>query len=359
MGSRRCPCVLAGGGFWRLLRSAGMTAATAMGLMAASLLLPTAPAWATPLPLTGEFFAAGSTSGNGGTLVTGATTCSQTSPSTVSFTATGTVASGPYPGSFTDSGVVTVSTAPTSPPQYVNGVPFYQVSAVDAFFTITSAAATVGGTVHLAEPGAVAALCDTYNNQPFGNTGDTATGYFRELMPASDGYGESYDAIITTPSGSFEDTGTSGLLVDDLNLTSQSGPTTILNSNVLTAGFNSSGLTAVSGVDNVTGGGQISPAAFGLEAKSDNGLHGQCDVVDPAAGLKVHCSDVTAWAQLSPTEVEFFGDATVNGTATSYVIDTQDVATPGTGADTFSISTGTGYSASGTLTQGNVQVHNS
>ena len=27
------------------------------------------------------------------------------------------------------------------------------------------------------------------------------------------------------------------------------------------------------------------------------------------------------------------------------------------GADTFSISTGTGYTASGTLTQGNVQIH--
>ena len=80
-------------------------------------------------------------------------------------------------------------------------------------------------------------------------------------------------------------------------------------------------------------------------------------MVDQAAGVKVHCSDVTEWAQVSPTEVKFFGDATVNGTPTTYMIDTQDLADSGIGTDTFSISTGTGYTASGTLTQGNVQIH--
>lgn len=360
MGSLLYPYRLARGGLCKPLRSAGIAVVAAVSLTGASLLAPAAPALAAPPPLTGEFFSAGATSGNGGTLVTGAT-CSQTSPSTISFTATGTVGSGPYPGSFTESGVVTVSTAPTSPAQFVDGVPLYQVSSIDAFFTIASAAGTVGGTQHLAEPGAVAGLCDTFDNQPFGNTGDTVTGFFRELIPGGDGFGESYDAIITTSSGSFEDTGTSGLLIDDLNLTSQSGPGTVANSNVLNAAFNSTGLTPVSGVGNVTGGGQISPSgspiAFGFEARSDAGLKGQCDVVDPAAGVKVHCSDVTGWAQVSSTEVEFFGAATVNGAATSYVIDTTDVADPGSGADTFSISTATGYSASGTVTQGNVQIH--
>src|SRR5258708_11779932 len=113
----------------------------------------------------------------GGTVVTGAS-CSQTSASTIPFTAAGVVASGPYPGSFTEGGVVTVSTAPMSPAQSVDGVPFHQVSAINAVFTISSAAGTVSGTQHLAEPGAVGALCDTYDNQPFGNTGDTVTGTF-------------------------------------------------------------------------------------------------------------------------------------------------------------------------------------
>src|SRR5262249_10934187 len=124
----------------------------------------------------------------------------------------------------------------------------------------------------------------------------------------------------------------------------------------LNAAFASASVTPVSGVGNAIGGGQIipsgGPVASGFEAKSDNGLKGQCDVVDQAAGVKVHCSDVTAWAQVSPTEGKFFGEATVNGTPTSYVIDTQDLADPGTGTDTFSISTGTGYSASGADDQG-------
>jgi hypothetical protein len=344
----------------RLLRPAAAIPVLAAMVIAPSLLVPAAPAWAAPPPLTGEILTAGSTSGAGGTLVTAAT-CSQTSPSTITFTAAGAVASGPYPGSFTEGGVLSVSTAPMSPPQNVDGVPFHQVSAISAVFTITSAAGTVNGTSHLAEAGAVGALCDTYDNQPFGNIADTVTGNFRELMTASDGFGESYDAIITTSGGSFRDTGTSGLLIDDLNLTAQSGPVTVPNGNAFGASFKSNGLAPVPGIGNVTGGGHISPGGrpivFGFEASSGNGMRGQCDVVDRAAGVKVHCSDVTALARLSSTEVEFFGHATVNGVPTSYVIDATDVADPGAGSDTFDISTGTGYSAAGTLTQGDVQIH--
>jgi hypothetical protein len=46
----------------------------------------------------------------------------------------------------------------------------------------------------------------------------------------------------------------------------------------------------------------------------------------------------------------------VNGATTSYRIDVNDLAESGAGSDTFSITAG-GYSAGGTLTQGNVQVH--
>lgn len=338
--------------------------AVALSLPALAMFPSSTAVFAAPAPLTGEFLGSGSTSGDGGTLVTAAT-CSQTSPSTISFTASGTApASDPYPGTFSESGVITVSTTPTG--SGVNGIPLYQVSALDEFFTINSAAGNVTGIKHLSEFGAggVSALCSSFDNQAFGSTGDTVTGFFRELIPGSDGYGLTYDAIITTPSGSFEDTGKSGLLLDDLNVTILSGPGTVTNSNVLNAAFSSSSLTPVAAVGNATGGGQISPngspVAFGFEAKSENGaLKGQCDVVDQAAGVKVHCSDVTAWAQVSPTEVKFFGDATVNGTPTSYAIDTQDLAESGIGADTFSISTGSGYHASGTLTQGNVQIHTS
>jgi hypothetical protein len=336
--------------------------AVALSLPALAMFPSSTAVFAAPAPLTGEFLGSGSTSGDGGTLVTAAT-CSQTSPSTISFTASGTApASDPYPGTFSESGVITVSTTPTG--SGVNGIPLYQVSALDEFFTINSAAGNVTGIKHLSEFGAggVSALCSSFDNQAFGNSGDTVTGYDREVINAFDGFGESYDAIIATPSGSFEDTGISGVSLQDLDLSAQSGPTTISNANFLNAAFRSSSLTPVSTQGDATGGGQISPSGnpivFGFEARSENGLHGQCDVVDQSANVKLHCTDATSFAQLSATEVEFFGDATVNGVATTYAIDTQDLAESGAGADPFSISTGSGYSIAGTLSRGNVQIHN-
>jgi hypothetical protein len=108
----------------------------------------------------------------------------------------------------------------------------------------------------------------------------------------------------------------------------------------------------------VTGGGQISgDVTFGLEAKSDDaGIHAECTVVDRASNTKVKCLDATFFAQTA-NHVTFSGHALVNGVATKYVIDVDDVAEPGRGADDFEITTTIGYSAGGTLTQGNIQVH--
>jgi hypothetical protein len=52
-----------------------------------------------------------------------------------------------------------------------------------------------------------------------------------------------------------------------------------------------------------------------------------------------------------------FGDATVNGVATTYRIDVNDYAEPGKNIDTFKIITASGYTASGVLTGGNIQIH--
>jgi hypothetical protein len=115
-----------------------------------------------------------------------------------------------------------------------------------------------------------------------------------------------------------------------------------------------------------TGGGQIDNAAgdakiaFGFTAKSDaNGLKGECTVVDisPATNIKVKCLDVTTLVQ-SGTHSFFAGHATVNGVATDYRIDVDDLAEPGKGRDTFKIQTSSGYTVGGVLTNGNIQVHN-
>jgi hypothetical protein len=47
----------------------------------------------------------------------------------------------------------------------------------------------------------------------------------------------------------------------------------------------------------------------------------------------------------------------LNGAATTYRIDVDDLAEPGRNRDTFRIQLATGYAASGTLTGGNIQIH--
>jgi hypothetical protein len=113
----------------------------------------------------------------------------------------------------------------------------------------------------------------------------------------------------------------------------------------------------------VTGGGQIynsSPSdkiAFGFTGKSDtNGIKGECSVVDPSTKTKIKCTDVTDLVRTA-THATLFGDATVNGTATTYRIDVDDNAEPGAGSDTFKIHTASGYTTGGVLTNGNIQIH--
>jgi hypothetical protein len=111
-----------------------------------------------------------------------------------------------------------------------------------------------------------------------------------------------------------------------------------------------------------TGGGHL-PAtghsvAFGFTARSNaNGVSGECSVVDTGgADTKFKCLDVTALVQ-SANQATFFGDGTLNGVAATYRIDVTDNGEPGAGVDRFSIQTSSGYTASGTISNGNIQVH--
>jgi hypothetical protein len=115
----------------------------------------------------------------------------------------------------------------------------------------------------------------------------------------------------------------------------------------------------------VTGGGQVltpqdnEKVAFGFTAKSTpNGLIGNCSVVDiaPTRNVKIKCTSVTSLV-VSGNHAAIYGEATINGAATTYRIEVTDSGEPGTGADTFTILTGSGYSAGGYLDSGNVQVH--
>src|SRR5437667_10551392 len=112
------------------------------GLVVASMLAllgaPGASADTLPPTLTGEFFI--------DTPVSITATCNPGATSTMSFSANG-IASGPYPGTFTETGTVTIGGTPTG--GFVAGIPFYQVTLVDAVFTISSPVGQVTGTTQL------------------------------------------------------------------------------------------------------------------------------------------------------------------------------------------------------------------
>src|SRR5207244_3102954 len=85
-----------------------------------------------------------------------------------------------------------------------------------------------------------------------------------------------------------------------------------------------------------TGGGHITDVAgnniaFGFTVKSDRRLKGRCTVVDHAAGRMIKCLDVLALVQ-SGNMATFWGNATDNGMATSYMIQVFDNGEPGTTA---------------------------
>jgi len=302
-----------------------------------------AAAAATPATLTGESFFADRVAGNGTLNVVA--TCNPSGNSTISYSASG-VASGPYPGTFTETGSATIG--PLTAPQFVNGFEFGFLTQFEAVFTINSVAGQVTGMKSLELPSTALGLCY-----------DTNPGTFRELSPDLSGFGLHYDATIEAGDGTqYGDTGRSGLVLDECesggNVNGCGTTTAVFNE-----AFASSLLTPflISTPGQVTGGGRIgSSVAFGLTAKSDaQGRKGDCTVIDRAANTTVKCLDVTSFAQTG-NNVTFSGNALVNGSPTTYRVDVSDNAEPGIGADTFAIQAGS-YSSGGTLTQGNIQVH--
>jgi hypothetical protein len=100
----------------------------------------------------------------------------------------------------------------------------------------------------------------------------------------------------------------------------------------------------------------VGDVAFGFSAKRDGSvLKGDCKVADRRANVQVRCLDVTSLVVLG-THATFRGNATVNGVATTYVIDIDDLDESGAGRDTFKLVTAQ-YTAGGVLTQGNIQIH--
>jgi hypothetical protein len=113
--------------------------------------------------------------------------------------------------------------------------------------------------------------------------------------------------------------------------------------------------------DFVTGGAIIaagsSRANFGVAGGIKHGAFwGHLTYIDHGAGMKVKGTGVTAYTITGVTSRHIEGTAEIDGVAGTYSVDVDDRGEPGRD-DTFSIRLSNGYTASGTLRGGNIQLH--
>jgi hypothetical protein len=249
--------------------------------------------------------------------------CQPSGTSTVSYTAEG-AATGPYPGTFEETGSYTIVGD--------------EVVSFEASFTIDSGLAEVVGTKTLRE--SLSAVCDP--------NPEVGIEDFTDVQLTAD-----YEATITTPTGTLQDRGQSTIVAQLQTLTTGAVGGT------LEEVFDSEDLVLTPG--HITGAGLIEDAQhghviFGFTARSDGtSAHAKCAVI--AEGTFVKCLNATLLMQTA-THVTVVGEALVNGVTTPYRIDVDDLGEPGHGQDTFRIQA-SGFSAQGVLVAGNVQIHGS
>jgi len=117
--------------------------------------------------------------------------------------------------------------------------------------------------------------------------------------------------------------------------------------------------------DFVTGGGFIIPTASGAHANFgvkggvdvNGGFFGHLNYVDHSdPQLHVKSTSITNYVVVNATTRQIEGTATANGVPVTFTVTVSDAGEPGT-SDTFAITLSSGYSASGTLQGGNIQLH--
>ena len=138
-------------------------------------------------------------------------------------------------------------------------------------------------------------------------------------------------------------------------------PCFVLAGVVLISGSPQAGGPGGETADMVTAGGFItvdgSRGNFGLNARDPSDPSGHVNYVDHGTGLHVRSTDITSYTIVDATTRRIEGTAVLkDGSTVTFVVIVTDLGEPGT-SDTFSISLSSGYSASGTLVGGNVQIH--
>lgn len=113
----------------------------------------------------------------------------------------------------------------------------------------------------------------------------------------------------------------------------------------------------------VTGGGWVTGTPSGAKANlgvtggvKHSDLWGHLTYIDHGARMKAKGTGVTEYAVLDQVTRRIRGTAEINGQAGTYEATVADRGEPGR-SDTFALSLSNGYTASGTLAGGNIQLH--
>jgi hypothetical protein len=86
-------------------------------------------------------------------------------------------------------------------------------------------------------------------------------------------------------------------------------------------------------------------------------FRGHLTYIDHGKGLKVKGTGVTAYIVVDAKTRHIEGTAAINGLAGAYTVDVTDNGERGKNNDVFKITLSNGYSASGKLAGGNIQLH--
>lgn len=282
----------------------------------------------------------------------GTSECDVDATSTVHFTASG-IATGPFPGTFTASGTLTIG--PQTPPGTTSSLLVGSILSFEEHFTIRSGETTVTGTKTVYHGPLLGGEAGTCQELPPGVEPHLVGGSGAKVMSAH--AITQYEATISGPLGTYTD---SGLAISGVADWETLSGIPLIRSFGETFLFS---FGALSTPGHATGGGQIdhvdgSPGVtFGFTARSDEegDTKGACSIVDHAAE-HVRCTTVDTYLEIGNTAT-ITGEAMIENEPTRYRMEVVDNAEPGAGSDTFSFQTDTGYTVAGVLTEGNVQVH--
>jgi len=258
--------------------------------------------------------------------------CNPAGNSTISFTVSG-LATGPYPGTFTETGVATIGPQP---------FPLAQAEPVTSFsasFVITSGSTVITGTKQLTDPGNLS----------------TGLGFCAGALQ-SFGITTTYEARIQTPSGAFTDRGKTIVAVDS-NLSSEA----FLEPFYSDLGSPEPVPTEAA---KVTGGGGVSSpdSRFGVvvQRKVAGGtISGEWQYVNKVTGEIVHSIAFTdlAVAGSTATFSGYCRNESAPATPCMFTVTVQDNG-QGTNApaDTYSVA-GVGFTGGSGAVNGNITIH--